>query len=174
MKKDKEWALNELWSKINPANISYSNDAYSVAILIVSQIETPKPEAPNPLVVPKELAEWLANQSLGDEGFLFGVIGRLEDMWADSHFEDFIDDNKKELIEVILGTREYEVEKEQLYVLKLPYIDYFYTKVEEENRIGIGTSKSIKEMSSYHFTEKEILTKIPDIPKSLWIKLEDL
>ena len=57
-------------------------------------IEALKAEA-EPLVVTKGLGEWLARENLGNEGCLFSIIGRLEDMWADSHFEEFITDNKK-------------------------------------------------------------------------------
>ena len=178
MKKDKEWALKELQSKIIKNEVRFHTDGFNtgihLALSIVAQIENPKTETLKPLVVPKGLGEWLSKQYLGEEESFFSIIRKLEYIWVKSEFEEFITDNKKELIEVILGTREYEVEKEQLYVLKLPYVNCFYTKVEEENRIGIGTPKSIKEMSSYHFTEKEILTKIPDVPKTLWIKLEDV
>lgn len=177
MKKDKQWALNELRSKINPATISYSNDAYRVAILVVSQIENPKPEALKPLVVPKELAEWLAEQRLGEEGSLFSIIAELEDMWARNGFDNFISDNKKELIEVVIGTRPYEVEIEQIYVVKVPNVDlnYYYGILKNGDvAIGIVKHENIKDIDFYHFTEKEILAKIPDVPKSMWIKLEDV
>lgn len=76
-------------------------------------------ELNKPLVVPKGLGMWLSDQCLGEEGSFFTNIKNLEDMWVESNFEDFITDNKRELIEVILGTREYEVEKEKLYVVEL-------------------------------------------------------
>lgn len=72
-------------------------------------------EINRPLVVPKELGTWLGCQELGNEGSLFSIIGRLEDMWVGGHFVDFINDNKGQLIEVILGNREYVVEQEKLY-----------------------------------------------------------
>lgn len=136
-----------------------------------------------PLVIPEFVADWWEQE--GDSVKLYGelrvekkdkfdLISKFQAIGLGNYLskvEDWIKENDSAFLDLVNG-KSYEVDKEPLYVLKLPYIDYFYTKVEEENRIGIGRPKSIKEMSSYHFTEKEILTKIPDIPRSLWIKLE--
>lgn len=129
-----------------------------------------------PLVVPKGLGKWLSEQYLGEEGSLFTIIKRLDDMWVKSEFEEFITDNKKELIEVILGAREYEIEKEPLYVVKVPNADSYYYGKFESGRVYIGNAKPkrIKDIEWYHFTEKDALTKLPDVPKTQWIKLEDL
>lgn len=70
-----------------------------------------EPTEAKSLVVPKELGEWLGCQKLGNEGSFFSIIAELEDMWLGCGFEEFITDNKKQLIEVILGNRGYEVEK---------------------------------------------------------------
>lgn len=183
MKKDKEWALKELQSKVRTTEKDFLKGVYvdfntgiHLALSIVAQIENPKTETLKPLVVPKGLGKWLSEQYLGEEGSLFTIIKRLDDMWVKSEFEDFITDNKKELIEVILGAREYEVEKEPLYVVKVPNADsYYYAKL-KSGRVHVGTVKPkyIKDIEWYHFTEKEALTILPDVPKTQWIKLEDL
>lgn len=84
-----------------------------IAITEVEKFD--EPTKVEPLVVPKGLAMWLSEQYLGEEGSLFTIINRLDDMWFTGEFLDFINDNKGQLIEVILGNREYVVEQEKLY-----------------------------------------------------------
>lgn len=112
----------ELINELNLARDSYSNEdsfrsgvrtGLRIALGVIEKLD--EPEKVEPLVVPKELGEWLAKQDIGDEGRFFSIIGRLDDMLGMDMFDNFIDDNKKELIEVILGTRPYKVEKEELY-----------------------------------------------------------
>ena len=69
------------------------------------------------LVVPVDLGAWLGNRPLGNSGGYFNTINALYHYWESvisSPTGSFITDNKKELIEVILGSRGYEVE-EPLY-----------------------------------------------------------
>ena len=69
------------------------------------------------LTVPSDLGEWLQSRSIGDSLTYFSTIDALYHYWESvisSPTGSFITDNKKELIEVILGTREYRVE-EPLY-----------------------------------------------------------
>ena len=69
------------------------------------------------LIVPVDLGAWLGNRPLGNSGGYFNTINALYHHWESvisSSTGSFITDNKKELIEVILGTREYRVE-EPLY-----------------------------------------------------------
>lgn len=114
-------------------------------------------ELNKPLVVPKGLGMWLSDQCLGEEGSFFTVIGELEDMWSESGFFDFITDNKKELIEVILGNRGYEVEKEKLYRVELPSGHVMYMSG-GKNKVSysympIGYAKTTPD---FLFTEAEI------------------
>ena len=70
------------------------------------------------LVVPVDLGEWLQSRRMGDSGAYFSTIDALFHYWdyaPDTEVFNFISQNKKELIEVIIGSREYEVEEEPLY-----------------------------------------------------------
>lgn len=73
------------------------------------------------LVVPKELGAWLENRQLGDPDFYFTMIEELFKYWRsyslDFSLGNFIFENKKELIEVILGSREYKIEGPLYYAL---------------------------------------------------------
>ena len=71
------------------------------------------------LVVPEELGTWLDNRELGDRNCYFTVINELDKYWqiaSGPPLSIFIAENKKELIEVILGSREYKVEEPKFYV----------------------------------------------------------
>lgn len=115
-------------------------------------------ELNKPLVVPKGLGMWLSDQCLGEEGSFFSVISELEDMWLWSYFKDFINDNKNELIEVILGLREYEVEKEKTYYVLDRQGKTLLVLMGDEVRISGGyvlsESSAIKDI--YQLTEKQI------------------
>lgn len=73
------------------------------------------------LIVPKELGAWLENRQLGDPDFYFTMIEELFKYWRsyslDFSLGNFISENKKELIEVILGSREYKIEGPLYYAL---------------------------------------------------------
>lgn len=65
------------------------------------------------LVVPVELGIWLKGKVLGESCRYFTMIDELSHYWDsvfDSPTGSFITKNKKELIEVILGSRGYRVE----------------------------------------------------------------
>ena len=69
------------------------------------------------LTVPTDLGEWLQSKGIGESLTYFSTIDALYHYWESvisSPTGSFITDNKKELIEVILGSRGYEVE-EPLY-----------------------------------------------------------
>ena len=66
------------------------------------------------LTVPVELGEWLQSRGVGESLTYFSTIDALYHYWEgviSSPTGSFIIDNKKELIEVILGSRGYRVEK---------------------------------------------------------------
>ena len=72
---------------------------------VVTKLET--------LTVPTDLGEWLKGMILGESCRYFTMIDELFHYWdstIDSPTGSFITKNKKELIEVILGTRGYRVE----------------------------------------------------------------
>ena len=72
------------------------------------------------LTVPTDLGEWLQYREMGDSGAYFSTIDALYNHWESvisSPTGSFITDNKKELIEVILGTREYRIEAPLYYAL---------------------------------------------------------
>ena len=65
------------------------------------------------LTVPTDLGEWLQSRGIGESLTYFSTIDALYHYWEsviNSPTGSFITDNKKELIEVILGTREYRIE----------------------------------------------------------------
>lgn len=71
------------------------------------------------LVVPAELGAWLGDKELGEPCYYFTVINELADYWdpLGAPLGSFITQNKKELIEVILGSREYKIEEPLYYAL---------------------------------------------------------
>ena len=72
------------------------------------------------LVVPEELGKWLQSMAIRESGAYFSTIGAMYRYWetvAGSPTGDFIVQNKKELIEVIIGSRGYRVEKPLYYAL---------------------------------------------------------
>lgn len=65
------------------------------------------------LTVPTDLGEWLQSRGVGESLTYFSMIDALYHHWESiisSPTGSFIIDNKKELIEVILGTRGYRIE----------------------------------------------------------------
>ena len=72
------------------------------------------------LVVPTDLGEWLKSRELGESGAYFSTIDALFHYWEyapDTEVFNFISQNKKELIEVILGSRGYRVDKPLYHAL---------------------------------------------------------
>ena len=72
------------------------------------------------LVVPVELGKWLQSRRIGHSGTYFSTIDSLFHYWdtaPDTAVFNFISQNKKELIEVILGTRGYRVDKPLYHAL---------------------------------------------------------
>ena len=72
------------------------------------------------LTVPTDLGEWLQSRGIGESLTYFSTIDALYHYWESvisSPTGSFITDNKKELIEVILGSRGYRVEEPLYYAL---------------------------------------------------------
>ena len=70
------------------------------------------------LVVPKELGKWLQSKGIGHSGAYFTMLDAMLHYWetvAGSKTGLFIAQNRKELIEVIIGSRGYRIEKEPKY-----------------------------------------------------------
>lgn len=70
------------------------------------------------LVVPEELGVWFEDVELGEPGNYFTTIDKLFHYWdtvIGSKTGDFISQNKKEILEVIIGSRGYRIEKEPKY-----------------------------------------------------------
>lgn len=128
---------------------------------VLSDVVDKIDELNKPLVVPKGLGEWLDNENLGNEGSLFSIIGRLEDMWAGYGFEEFISYNKKQLIEVILGSRGYEVE-EKLYQVIIPRKDLVWECYYLDHDGGINMATKSKYVDSH---TEEFIRSISD---DLW------
>ena len=72
------------------------------------------------LTVPTDLGEWLQSRGIGESLTYFSTIDALYNHWESvisSPTGSFITNNKKELIEVILGSRGYRVETPLYYAL---------------------------------------------------------
>ena len=153
--------LNLVDTVFESDGVSYIDTAVSVTQVydLIDRLE--EPEKAEPLVVPKELGEWLCCQKLGNEGSFFSIIIELEDMWLGCGFEEFITDNKKQLIEVVIGNRDYEIEKEKLYYVSFPKPDLGYINMWRNTDTGsyyFAKSSSVTSQDGYKcvFTEKEI------------------
>ena len=119
------------------------------------------------LVVPVDLGEWLQSRRIGDSGVCFSTIESLFNYWdtaPDISVFDFISRNKKELIEVILGTRGYEIEEPPKYYV----LDKYGVAILKKNAMsaggGVGKSAGVniyaavhrQDEEKYQLTEKEI------------------
>lgn len=127
---DEPEVLSQEWIDKNKTSTDRKLDGtpiYKVREELLQNLLVPKEELPleeeltmsklETLVVPTDLGEWLQSRRIGDSGVYFSMIDSLYHYWENvlsSSTDSFITDNKKELIEVILGNREYEVE-EPLY-----------------------------------------------------------
>ena len=127
--------------------------------LIMTNLET--------LTVPTDLGEWLQSRRIGDSGVYFSTIESLFNYWdtvPDTSVFDFISRNKKELIEVILGTRGYRVETPLYCALIKGYelldTDRFYWIYDKYEK-----SVSVSKMHSLH---DNFLT---EMSKSQWNEL---
>lgn len=72
------------------------------------------------LIVPEELGKWLRDNESGCSRSHVAMIVALNYYWDTifvSPLGEFIAENKKELIEVIIGSREYKVEEPLYYAL---------------------------------------------------------
>lgn len=141
MKKDKEWLKNEIEIMGSETSENYPHEQMvgrEVVLNLIDQLD----ELNRPLVVPKELGAWLCCQKLGNEGSFFSIIIELEDMWLECGFEEFVTDNKKQLIEVILGNRGYEVEKEKRYRVIIPTKNttWAYYYLEHDGGLSVGNA----------------------------------
>lgn len=75
---------------------------------------------PEKLIVPKDLGYWLDTRDIGNESLIFTLIEELREQ-VDEEFSgktrEFVFDYKKEIIEVLIGNRDYEVEEPLVYAL---------------------------------------------------------
>lgn len=165
----------ELLNELNDIMNTYSGeDSFENGVIIglgtaIARIgKLDEPTKVKPLVVPKDLGKWLSEQSLGDEEILFSTIKKLDNIWVNSGFEYFITSNKKALIEVILGLREYEVEKEKLYYIK--FSENQYALRYNDNKIDsvLVTDK----LTGGRFTKEQIKKINPNL-MALAVEAED-
>ena len=100
------------YERINNNRIYASSDGVTREYIHTDNLET--------LTVPTDLGEWLQSRGIGESLTYFSTIDALYHYWESvisSPTGSFITDNKKELIEVILGTREYRIEEPLYYAL---------------------------------------------------------
>lgn len=116
------------------------------------------------LVVPEELGKWLQSMAIGESGAYFSTIGAMYRYWetvVGSPTGDFIVQNKKELIEVIIGSRGYRIEKEPKYYVLVRDEEcggfWFLTK-NSNGKISIGVGRDCSEVDwdRLKLTEQEI------------------
>ena len=114
------------------------------------------------LVVPKELGKWLQSMAIGESGAYFSTIGatyRYFETAVGSPTGDFIVQNKKELIEVIIGSRGYRIEKEpKYYVLDSEEIPLLEKSNNQtcKTTTGLSIYEDGRDNSRFELTEQEI------------------
>lgn len=75
------------------------------------------------LVVPKELGKWLDRSKtvFGNKNIVFALIEEFFKSYTYCDFSSdtnkFISYNKKEIIEILIGIREYKIEEDEFYAL---------------------------------------------------------
>ena len=127
------------------------------------------------LVVPEELGEWFQTKRIGEPWCFFTTIDELFQYWdtvIDDPLGDFIDTNKKELIEVILGSREYRIEEPAKYYV----LDKYGVAMLKKNDMNIGggvcksSDANIHAVGHRHDKEKYQLTEqeIKDYDERYW------
>lgn len=130
------------------------------------------------LTVPRDLGEWLQSRGIGESLTYFSTIDALYHHWEgviSSPTGSFITDNKKELIEVILGTRGYRVEAPLYYALAKGHeltdgdkVYWVHDKNNDDMFIGILHSPSVyflSEMSKSEWNELGINDSNADFVK---------
>src|SRR5699024_1161897 len=119
------------------------------------------------VTVPTDLGEWLQARGIGDSLTYFSTIDALYHHWEGVIGEptgSFITDDQQELIEVILGTRGYEIEEPPKYYV----LDKYGVAILKKNAMsaggGVGKSSGVniyaalhrQDEAKYQLTEKEI------------------
>ncbi len=134
-------------------------------------------ELNKPLEVPKELFDWLEERKplIGVSGSMFSMVEELYDFSYRPHSSlEFAERIKKlSLIQVVTGQRGYSL-KNELFVVKVPHTDHYYAKLMDYTLIGIGNPAHVEQSDHYHFTEKEILHRLPGVPKEFWINVDEI
>ena len=121
--KDKEYLQSVIQRRIDNLPSTYeglyiegSRDAYELVLQDIDELdesEVKQIRELETLTVPTDLGEWLHYRRIGDSGAYFTMIDELYHYWESvisSPIGSFITDNKKELIEVIIGNRGYRIE----------------------------------------------------------------
>lgn len=172
--KDKKWLLDEL-DKLNYVGKDFIEKSTLLGAFeaLVKQLDEPKK-----VTVPKWFDEWMREI---DETTSWGksvkknqltYLCAINDHKMDKDKKTFVLNNFIKLAKAILDGYEdsYEVEKEQLYWVKMPINDHFSymmkNKAEDSQHFGkIGfCSEEFKDRQSTHFTEEEITA----IDKRYW------
>ena len=114
------------------------------------------------LVVPEELGKWLQSMEIGESGAYFSTIGAMYRYWetvAGSSIFDFITQNKKELIEVIIGSRGYRIEKEPKYYTldyeDIPLLERVGNQI-QRTTTELSIHEKGRDNSRFKLTEQEI------------------
>ena len=128
------------------------------------------------LVVPEELGVWLEGVETGNPGAYFTTINALNRRAYDSlglPLSNFIYNNKKELIEVILGSREYKIEEPLYYALVKGHEvigdDFKYFNLDVLNDVLFIGSRRFTETSKSEWNEIGINEDNAD-----FVKVKDL
>lgn len=189
MKKDIEWLREEVYALYPSSYSAYvlkeldkllETEIVDKILELIDQLD--KPEIPT---IPQFVADYIELNKGWSEDRQEYVEGENIGLWFALNGDNYGMSNSvsdwlfnEEKVETFARAWLYgfEVEKEQLYAVKVPNADSYYYGKFESGRVYIGSAepKCIKDIEWYHFTKKDALTKLPDIPKKQWIKLEDL
>ena len=119
------------------------------------------------LIVPEEIGVLLEDMELGKSSRYFTMIDALFHYWDNtvgSPIGDFIAENRKGLIEIIIGNRGYEIEEPPKYYV----LDKYGVAILKKNAMsaggGVGKSAGVniyaavhrQDEEKYQLTEKEI------------------
>ncbi|EAW7133871.1 DUF1642 domain-containing protein [Listeria monocytogenes] len=171
---DKPTELTNCWSRYGREIVVYVNEKYLTighiggtqgALLIEKYTKET-----NRLVVPQFVADWYEKHKCELEYRIWEYIYDWDDQDRESDFYDFMNYGHNRAIETLINMQNgYEVEKEQLYYVKLVNTSTGYLNVYYDNQKTVSSKESACGYKT-QFTEAEI--KSMDKGEAYWLLKE--